>query len=236
VLRRILTRRLALTAVLTALLAGGTAVALGASGTTSSPSQRHARHARAHAHHGSSGLLATAAGYLHISPKQLRAELRSGKTLAQIAAATPGSSEAGLIAALVAAAKQKLQTQSAQVQARITALVQGGPGAAGHAVHSGLRHGGALRAAAVSYLGLTREELRAQLHAGKTLAQIADATPGRSSSGLAAALIAAGEKKLQAAGSAKMLTASAKAKRLAALRTHVAELLNRVHGSGPTGH
>jgi hypothetical protein len=58
-------------------------------------------------HFGFFGALDTAASYLGLTEDQLRTELESGKTLAQIAQ-DHGKSAAGLIDALVASAKQKL--------------------------------------------------------------------------------------------------------------------------------
>lgn len=52
--------------------------------------------------------LATAAQYLGVSTLQLRRDLRSGMTLAQVATATSGKSEAGLVQALVTTAKAAL--------------------------------------------------------------------------------------------------------------------------------
>jgi hypothetical protein len=54
------------------------------------------------------GFEPAAARYLGLRPAALRAELRSGETLAQIASSTPGKSEAGLTAALVGVAEQRL--------------------------------------------------------------------------------------------------------------------------------
>ena len=65
------------------------------------------------AHHRRGGTLATAAGYLGLSPVQLRSELQSGKSLAHIADATSGKCKAGLIAALKAASKQRLAATAA---------------------------------------------------------------------------------------------------------------------------
>ena len=70
--------------------------------------------------------------FLEESPEQqqLRAELRSGRTLAQVASATGGKSEAGLIEALVAAKKAALQASvragtitQAQANARLPKLL-----------------------------------------------------------------------------------------------------------------
>jgi len=58
---------------------------------------------------------------------------------------------------------------------------RGGP-AVGHG-HGGLD-------AAATYLGVTADALRTQLASGKTLAQIANATSGKSASGLIDALVA----------------------------------------------
>jgi len=85
------------------------------------------------------GGLAAAASYLGTTPVALVDQLRSGKTLAQIANQTSGKSADGLIAALVADAKQKIaaavtagnltQTQAttitANLQQWITDLVNG---------------------------------------------------------------------------------------------------------------
>jgi len=64
-------------------------------------------HHRGLGHFGFIGRLETAAGYIGITEAQLRTELESGKSLAQVAKAH-GKSVDGLIDALVAAAKDKL--------------------------------------------------------------------------------------------------------------------------------
>ena len=64
-------------------------------------------HHRGFGHFGFIGRLESAAGYIGITEAQLRTELESGKSLAQIAKAH-GKSVDGLIDALVAAAKDKL--------------------------------------------------------------------------------------------------------------------------------
>jgi hypothetical protein len=62
---------------------------------------------RGFGHFGFIGRLEAAAGYIGITEAQLRTELESGKSLAQVAQAH-GKTVDGLIAALVAAAKEKL--------------------------------------------------------------------------------------------------------------------------------
>ncbi len=56
------------------------------------------------------GLLVTVASYLGISEAQLRSRLATHHTLAAVANATPGRSRAGLVDALVADRRQKLET------------------------------------------------------------------------------------------------------------------------------
>ena len=76
---------------------------------------------------GPGGGLSTAATYLGIDTSTLFQDLRGGKTLAQIANATSGKSAAGLIDALVQAAKSRFggSVDTTQLKARITAMVNG---------------------------------------------------------------------------------------------------------------
>ena len=218
---RMLRRRIALAVALAALLAGGTAVALGATGADHGT----ARHARMHRgvgahHHG--GVLHAAASYLGLSPRELTEQLRSGKSLAQLAATTPGKSETGLIAALLAGAKAKRAAGDANLEARVKALVNGTPGfaAAGHARAPGARRA-AVRAAVLSYLGIRGHQLLEQFKAGKTLAQIADSTPGKSAAGLTEVLVKTLTAKLNAAVAADRLSKKGQAVRLAVLHARI---------------
>jgi hypothetical protein len=166
VIGRRLKRRLMMGVAVAAVLAGGTAAVVMASQSS--------------AHHNRAGTLATAAGYLGISQAQLRSEISSGRSLAAIAGATSGKSAAGLIATLEAARKQKLASAAAKLPSRIAAEVEQ---THRHAV------GGQTRAA-IDYLGLSRKQLRAELRSGRTLAQVAGATAGKSEAGLIEALVA----------------------------------------------
>lgn len=70
---------------------------------------RAAASALTFAHHGgTSGLLAAVQSYLGLPADTIKDDLKNGQTLAQIADATPDKSSAGLVAALNAAAKSKL--------------------------------------------------------------------------------------------------------------------------------
>jgi hypothetical protein len=80
--------------------------------------------------------------------------------------------------------------------------------------------------AVASYLGLTGTELRTQLRAGKSLAQIATAQ-GKSVDGLKAAILAAAKVKLDRAVSNNRLTAAGEKTILDRLSAHLDELVNR---------
>jgi hypothetical protein len=220
-----LKRRLALAVALLALLAGGTAVALGATGSGHRRAHHHHRHAHAGARH---GLLAVASGYLGIPVGQLRGDLASGKTLAQIADATPGKSEAGLVSSLMAAGKQRLQSAAGRLATRVQTLVRTTPGALSHRKPGAKRHD-SLRAAAIAYLGIGRKALAGDLRSGETLAQIADATPGKSAAGLSQALLEAATRRLGERARTGRLSKSAETARLAKLRTRVQSVLTRSH-------
>ena len=86
--------------------------------------------------------LTAAAAYLVLSKSTLQADLRSGKTLAQIAAATPGKTTSGLVAAIVAAERTHARSGApalsvAALTKRVEATVAGkrpkglGPGSGG---------------------------------------------------------------------------------------------------------
>ncbi len=227
-MRWILRRRIALAVALTAVLAGGTAVALGA---TREGHQR-VRHARSHrgAAARRSGLLDAASSYLGTSKSRLQLQLQSGKSLAQIAKATPGKSEAGLVTALVAAVKSKLPSPPGDLETRIQALVNRTPATerSRHLRHAGGRHS-ALRAVMLSYLGLTRRQLVEQLKTGKTIAQVADSIPGKSATGLTDAIVKAFSAKLDNAVATHRLSKHAEAQHLTQLRARIARVLAHTH-------
>jgi len=180
------TRHRKLAAIAAAALAvtgGGAAVATAAGGSTSSAAK-----SALHQQRGPGDLLTAASSYLGVSVSQLQSDLQAGQTLAQVAAATSGKTVDGLIAALVANEQAEHPNASAsELTQRVTDFVNGvlPPGGPGH----GRGPGGDLSAAA-SYLGLTDAQLRADFQNGQTLAQIANATSGKSASGLIQALVA----------------------------------------------
>jgi hypothetical protein len=200
-------QRLAAVAAAALLIAGGAIAAVNAlgQGTGNGGSGRALAH-RIHRRD-----LGAAATYLGLSGIQLEADLRSGQSLAQIANATPGKSAGGLIDALVAARKQKLAAAAAKLTEQVTAEVNrvGGPGAAGLAHPNFATNLFAARRrlgfAAASYLGISPSQLQADLRSGQSLAQIANATPGKSAGGLIDALVAARRGKISAAVSSGRL-------------------------------
>ena len=139
----------------------------------------------------------TAATYIGITVDQLRTELGTTKSLADVAVAH-GKTRDGLIQALMAAEQTNLATlvdQKGAPQGR----GPGGPGERGVIGDS--------FAAAATYLGTTTADLRTKMQAGQTLAQIAAATAGKSRDGLVAALTADAKAKIAAAQAAGTITA-----------------------------
>jgi hypothetical protein len=213
-------KRLALAVCVLALLGGGAAVALAATGS-SSPHRPHARQAH---HADRHRALAVAAGYLGLSTQQLRAQLHAGRSLGEIADATPGHSEAGLRAALITAGRNRLQALQAQLPQRVAALVRH---AGGH--HGARRH--QVRQAALAYLGLSAKQLQAELRGGRTLAQVADATPGRSAAGLASTIVGARRAQLDEAVAHGLITKHAASAREGELAARVHAMIAHARGA-----
>jgi hypothetical protein len=212
---RILKRRLAALALMLGLLAGGAVVAMAASGSGGGASGQPPT-AAIHRHR-SAPLLQTASGYLGISRSALQSKLRSGETLSQIATTT-GKSLAGLQQALGQVASAKLETRASAARTS----------PAGRQKH---RRHNSLRDAAASYLGLTPAALSAQLRAGKTLAQVADASPGHSAQGLIDALLAARQKAVKHGAARTNAAHGSEAERLAKLRRRITTLVNKAHAA-----
>lgn len=212
VMGRILKRRVAALALAVGLVAGGAIAAVAATGSGgSSPGG---------AVHGEQ-FMKTAADYLGISRGRLQGELRSGQTLAQIATA-----EGKPVAPLM---QQLGQSASSQVEGRLRASAA----RVGTAKRAARRRRHSLRLAAAEYLGIAPSALARQLRSGATLAQIAERTPGRSSSGLIEALVQArSQARVEsgaAAGSGKAPTAA----QLAKIRRHVTAQVNRSRAAKP---
>ncbi|HKY52236.1 MAG TPA: hypothetical protein VJP45_13345 [Candidatus Limnocylindria bacterium] len=180
-----------------------------------------------HGPFGSGNVLGTAATYIGISEADLRTELASGKTLAEIAVAN-GKTRDGLIAALSAEATKQISTAVDQPGTSFAGHGRGGPGGPG-----GLHITRDL-AAAAAYIGTPEADVRTQLQAGQTLAQIATAA-GKSRDGLIAAMVADGNAKIDAALAAGTLTAAQAAEKKAALTAHVAAEVDQTRPAGFPG-
>jgi hypothetical protein len=187
--------------------------------------------------HATGGGPAAVADYLGLTESELRAELEAGKSLAQIASAQ-GKSVEGLKDVIVSDAKTHLdqavangkltavqeETMLAELRAHVDEIVNATGGPRGLGVRIGV--GPAFGDAAATYLGLTPEELRAQVEGGKTLAQVA-AAQGKSVDGLKAAILAGAKERLDQAVAAGKLTAAQKQTMLDKLREHLDDIVNR---------
>jgi hypothetical protein len=203
-------RRLILVlAALLALGAGGTA-ALANSGAKEKPRAAVALKARA-------GLLQSAASYLGLDRKALVKELRSGKSLAQVATAR-NKSVAGLETAIFTTFKAKVDKAVAAGKldnARAQKLVAAAPAVihrlvtqATPKVRPAKAHvrGGFLKVAA-DYLGVDRKALVQELRSGKSLAQVAS-SKNKSVDGLETAIFNAFKAKVDAAVASGKLNAT----------------------------
>ena len=121
-----------------------------------------------------------------------------------------------------AAMKQRINTDSFALFGSL-----GGPRGGGH-------HGTGL-ATAATYLGMTEAELRTSLQAGKSLADVAKATDGKSVNGLVAAIVAAEKKELAAAVAAGRLTEAQQQEMLASLEERITAMVNGERPEGGPG-
>ena len=166
-----------------------------------------------------------AATFLGITETQLRTELGTDKSLADVAIAH-GKTRADLIAALVAAQQQNIATLVDQkgIGARPNPANGYGPGPRGFGRGPGGKNvTGDSEAAAAAYLGTTAADLETKIRAGQTLAQIANATPGKNRDGLVSALIADATAKIDAAQKAGTITADQATQLKANLSTRIAQ-------------
>jgi hypothetical protein len=184
---------------------------------------------------GGSRELAAAATYLGVSRALLRRELRTGHSLASVAAATAGKSPSGLLEAIVAARRSALeklraagvlnaaeeQRRLARLRARVISEVAGTPRQAALTSHD--------MTAAAAYLGAGRARLTSELASGTTLARIAAGTPGRSAAGMIDALVGERRALLDAEVAADRLSPARRAAFLTTLRRRVTALVNRTH-------
>jgi uncharacterized coiled-coil protein SlyX len=184
---------------------------------------------------------AAIASYLGLTPAQLRQQLGSGKSLAQIAVAQ-GKTVAGLENAIYADVQAHLdqavargRLTKAQEQTLLTRLKSRLDDLVSHALPKatntrlGLRSP-RLGAAVSAYLGITPMQLRTELRSGKSLAQVAVAH-GNTAAGLKAAILAKVKARLDRAVASKRLTGAQEQRVLDLLSAHLDQVLSRAHAA-----
>ena len=204
--------------------------------SAAAPQHRGHGHIRVSVEHRGHSFVAGAATYIGVDRASITADLKAGKSLAAIAAAH-GKTADGLVAALIAPAKLKLDAAVAagrltavretalltKLQAAVTKLVNATPKA-----HTGTKHVrvpvGAILKPALAYLGLDFKGLATQLRSGKTLSQVAVAQ-GKTAVGLVDAIVASVKTKLDARVAAGKLSAADEATFLTQLQTNVSALI-----------
>ncbi len=186
------------------------------------------------------GLFGQSATYLGVQPAELKAKL-PGTSLGAIANATPGKSRDGLVTHLVNAANQAIAKALAdgkitQAQAdRATAAVP-------EHVAKFVDHTwpapkprmpnvrafiGDVMDESRDYLGISQKDLMTQLRSGKSLGEIADATPGKSKSGLVSALVSDANAKIDKAQQSGKLTADQAAQLKTKVQEEIGKLVDR---------
>lgn len=172
---------------------------------------------------GGMGFVSTAATYIGISEADLRTQLQSGKSLADIAVAN-GKTRDGLVAALVKAATTDINTLVDK---------QNPFPAGGHGDRGEMRFfGGAGLQAASTYLGVSEADLRTQLQSGKTLADVAKATSGKTVDGLIQAIVNAETAQIDQAVKDGKLTAAQATTIKTNLTQRVTDMVNGTHPWG----
>jgi hypothetical protein len=166
--------------------------------------------------------LSAAATYIGITADQLRTELGTDKSLADVAVAH-GKTRDGLIQALVTASQTSITTLVDQKGIG----AQRGPGERGVI--------GDQLSVAATYLGTATADLRTKMQAGQTLAQIAAATSGKSRDGLVAALTTDAKAKIAAAQTAGTITAAQATEETNELATEIPSFVDSTRPQGP-GH
>ena len=182
-------------------------------------------------------IVRTVADYLGLTPAQLRADLVKSQSLAQIANAQH-KSVSGLEQTIETALKTRLDaavaagklssTQEATileaVSSRLDKLVNATHPAVKARIGARLRRG--LMRVSATYLGVTPAQLRTELKAGKTLAQVAT-EHGKTAAGLEQAIETAVKNRLDKAVTAGELTSAQEQKVLSRLQSRLDKLVNR---------
>jgi flagellar motility protein MotE (MotC chaperone) len=251
-----LMRRTIASIAVAALVFGGTAVAVSAitandagaqestdeSTTSTVPdAATDVRPGRGSEHRAHGPGLDVAAETLGLTTDELRAELESGKTLAEVAA-DQGVSVDDLVAALVAEVTADIQAKvdageldadraaeiTSSLTEKVTAMVNGEKPVRGDGFGRGGPRGfgpGPGLDAAAETLGLTSDELVAELRSGRTLADVAS-TQGVNVDDLVAAIVADETAEIQARVDAGELDADRAAEITSSLSERVTAMVN----------
>jgi len=185
---------------------------------------------------GQAGVLKAAVQYIGLTRAEFAANVKAGQSLAQMATAK-GKTVEGLKQAISSAVKAKLDAAVAAgrlsaaraqqllsgLQAHLDRLVNRVP-KLGMRAKRGPR--GGLLKTAIEYIGLNPAELKANLAAGQSLAQMATAK-GKSVEGLKQAISNAVKAKLDAGVAAGRLSAERAQQMLSRLQSHLDRLVNR---------
>ena len=153
-------------------------------------------------------LMAAAATYIGIPAADLKTQLASGKSLADIAVAN-GKTRDGLIAALAAAEQQSIATfvdQKGTANPGFPGMGGPGMGGPGRDGRFGFGAQGDPLATAATFLGTTTADLHTKMQGGQTLAQIATAA-GKTRDALIQALVNDAKTKIEQAKTDGKLTA-----------------------------
>ena len=168
---------------------------------------------RGSSHSGRQAYLDDVAKHLNVSPQALTAAVQAARSEEIKAAVADGR--------ITQAQANALEQH---IQRRGLGLFGSGHG----------RHGNAT--VVLSYLGIDAATLRSDRQAGKSLAQVAAATPGKSVAGLKAALLSADRARLARAVASGAITSAQEQHRLALLASRVEAQLQRtgspVHAAG----
>jgi DNA-binding phage protein len=168
------------------------------------------------------GILDAALEYIGITREQYQTEAEAGKTLTEIAVES-GKTREGLVAAMVAAGQTELVERVERVVDEDPPLRDG---------HKFKAFFGDLTEAAVTYIGLTREEVMTQLQGGSSLAEIAVAS-GKTREGLVAAMVAEGNAAIDEAEANGRITAEQAATAREALPEKVERIVDADKPFGP---
>lgn len=224
------------------LIAAGIAAALSVTGVASASNHHrgHGKRVQLSVGHyvGNSKLLTSASAYIGLDKAAIVTQLKAGKSLSEVAVAA-GKTEAGLVSALVAPAKLKLDAAVAagrltaereaaflsRLQAQVTKIVQRKVTPKEQRTAKIRVSAQAILQPALAYLGLDLKALVAQVVSGKSLADVAVAQ-GKTASGLVDAIVASVKAKLDVQVAAGKITAAQETDFLAKLQASVTTFVN----------